>query len=281
MSARARESARVRCRARAQRSKVLLGVVIINQTRCRVVIDQRAAPHLALHRSRAPPAHYDPCLSGVRRCACGARRSTGVLPTTRLSRRHAQRGSSHSSASFDTARVPRAVLERAALLLPPQLRDPAAPRLRGSTAPRLGSARRSAARRGAARRGAARRGARRLGGPAWRGAAARPSDAATRRRGAAVRRRGASDRRWPLATNDRGGATRVVVVMVVVTTARACHAEEIPGCATSHWPNKRRSTKAGSGFFLPREPPLRALLFFSLFFLRQRRARVCYSPVCD
>ena len=226
MIARARESARVRCRARAPTPRLIDDHDTEGNPRCRVVIDQRAAPHLALHRSRAPPAHYDPCLSGVRRCACGARRSTGMLPTTRLSRRHAQRGSSHSSASFDAARVPRAVLVRAALLLPPQLCDPAAPRLRGSTAaPRR-------LRRGSARRGAARRAAARCGGAAWRGAAARPSDAATRRRGAAVRRRGASDRWWPLATSDRGGATRVVVVMDVVTTARACHAEEIRGCAT-------------------------------------------------
>ena len=183
MRARARESARVRCRARAQRSKVLLGVVIINQTRCRVVIDQRAAPHLAVHRSRPPPAHYDPCLSGVRRCACGARRSTGVLPTTRLSRRHAQRGSSQSSASFDAARVPRAVLVRAALLLPPQLRDFTAPRLRGSEAPRR--------LRGSAR--AALRGARRLGVAARRGAA-RQLGQVTRRLGGVARRCGGAAR---------------------------------------------------------------------------------------
>ena len=111
------------------------------------------------------------------------------------------------------------------------LRSSATPQPRGSAAPRLHGG--SAAPRGAARRC---------------GGTARQIGCGLSRPATAVR-----------------GATRVVVVMVVVTTARACHAEEIPGCATSHWPNKRRSTKAGSGFLLPRELPLRALLFLLLF----------------
>ena len=198
MSARARESASVRCRARAQRSKVLLGVVIINQTRCRVVIDQRAAPHLALHRSRAPPAHYDPCLSGVRRCACGARRSTGVLPTS------ASRGGTRSEVRLIHLRLSTQLVCQGLCLcarLCCCLRSSATPRPRGSAAPRRlhGG---SAAPRGAARRC---------------GGTARQIGCGLSRPATAVR-----------------GATRVVVVMVVVTTARACHAEEIPGCATSH-----------------------------------------------
>ena len=107
--------------------------------------------------------------------------------------------------------------------------------------------------------------------PRLHGGSAAPRGAA-RRCGGTARQIGCGLSRPATAVR---GATRVVVVMVVVTTARACHAEEIPGCATSHWPNKRRSTKAGSGFFSPREQPLRALLFFFLSFSRDKGARAC------